>query len=350
MNRPKISIIIPVYNAENYISRCIQSLIEQTYPHFYVILVDDGSKDRSGVICDKYSSQDSRIRVIHKKNGGVSSARNCGLNHTIGEYVTFVDSDDYVSPYFLENFVVKLSEQEDVDLVAQSFWYNYEESGKKQLLELPEITIKDNLQLVKWFEDAKNVHNGFIWHRLFRAEIIKENNIRFPEDISFAEDGIFFINYLKTASNFILTSNPGYYYTVRNNSLTSSGKAVSLDVLMRTIRGYADALYGLKVSKENEDEHLNFSKRYVWRLLEGWIIRRFLHKKDLIQKALDATYLFCKEYDCCRISNVSYSEILLASVFRINNYRIRKNAVLAAITIRNLEMKFKRLFKYDKNK
>ena len=98
--RPKISVIVPVYNTEKYLDRCIQSILAQTYTDFELLLVDDGSTDSSGAICDKYAEQDSRVRVFHKENGGVSSARNQGLDNAKGEWITFVDSDDWVDREF----------------------------------------------------------------------------------------------------------------------------------------------------------------------------------------------------------------------------------------------------------
>ncbi len=101
MDNPKISVIVPVYNVEQYLPRCIDSILAQTFTDFELLLIDDGSRDNSGKICDEYAEKDSRIRVFHKENGGVSSARNVGLDNTCGEYVSFIDSDDWIGPSFL---------------------------------------------------------------------------------------------------------------------------------------------------------------------------------------------------------------------------------------------------------
>ena len=111
---PVVSIIVPVYNAEKFLRRCIDSILAQTYTDFELLLIDDGSKDSSGSICDKYAAKDERIRVFHKENGGVSSARNLGLDHAQGEWVTFVDADDYIEENFLKSFEGNL----DADLVV----------------------------------------------------------------------------------------------------------------------------------------------------------------------------------------------------------------------------------------
>ncbi|MGN0202626.1 MAG: glycosyltransferase family 2 protein, partial [Candidatus Cryptobacteroides sp.] len=111
MDCPKISVIVPVYNAESTIRRCVDSILAQTFTDFECLLIDDGSKDRSGEICDEYAAKDSRVRVFHKENGGVSSARNVGLDNAKGEWVTFVDSDDWIDSYYLSSFEI----EEEID-------------------------------------------------------------------------------------------------------------------------------------------------------------------------------------------------------------------------------------------
>ena len=113
MSNPKISVIIPVYNAESTLRRCVDSVLAQTFTDFECLLIDDGSKDRSGAICDEYAARDSRIRAFHKENGGVSSARNLGLDNATGEWIAFVDSDDWAGEKYLESF----SEYLDADLI-----------------------------------------------------------------------------------------------------------------------------------------------------------------------------------------------------------------------------------------
>lgn len=108
MENPKISIIVPVYNAERYLHRCIESILAQTFKDFELLLIDDGSKDNSGYICNEYAGKDERVKVWHKENGGVSSARNVGLDNVKGEWVTFVDSDDYISSNYFDNLLAEL--------------------------------------------------------------------------------------------------------------------------------------------------------------------------------------------------------------------------------------------------
>lgn len=119
MDKPLISIIIPVYNSDKTINRCVDSILSQTFNNWELLLIDDGSTDRSGELCDEYSAKDQRIKVFHKKNGGVSSARNLGLNNVKGEWITFCDSDDFVYPNWLKNYVDNISD--GIDLICQAF-------------------------------------------------------------------------------------------------------------------------------------------------------------------------------------------------------------------------------------
>ena len=124
---PKISVIVPVYNEEKYLRRCIDSILAQTFTDFELLLIDDGSKDKSGEICDEYAEKDLRVRAFHKLNGGVSSARNIGLDKARGEWICFVDSDDYVNNIFLEKWQL----QSTVDLIIQGYW-NVVNDGKNK--------------------------------------------------------------------------------------------------------------------------------------------------------------------------------------------------------------------------
>ena len=124
MNTPFISIVVPVYNVERYLPRCIESILRQTYTNFELILVDDGTPDRSGIICDRYAERDSRIRVIHKENGGVSTARNTGIDAAKGEWITFVDSDDWVSDEYLKTLTTHLHNN-SYDLVIGGFEFRH---------------------------------------------------------------------------------------------------------------------------------------------------------------------------------------------------------------------------------
>ncbi len=190
---PKISIIIPVYKAEAVLSRCLQTIISQKYTKWECILVDDGSPDNSGKICDEYSSADNRFIVIHKVNGGVSSARNCGLEKANGEWVMFVDSDDW-----LEGDLLSCTEdiEQESDLVI--FDTITQKQGKQLRYHYSPVILKGedfNKRLMYYYE---NSHPALLspWAKLFKREVINKNNIRFDERIKFAEDRLFNFDFL----------------------------------------------------------------------------------------------------------------------------------------------------------
>ena len=208
-----VSVIVPVYNVEGYLAECLDSILVQTYSNIEIILIDDGSTDASGTICEKYALADKRIRVIHQKNGGVSKARNTGLSLIQGEYFSFVDGDDTIDASFIELMVHEMSEN-DVDLVRLS-WYRGDvkktyfapfNSEGKYLVGL------NNLNDLLWFAN--------IWG-LFRSECLQ--NIRFDEQLKYAEDNLFvFEFFLKSKKQrMLLIDKPFYHYRIVNSSATN---------------------------------------------------------------------------------------------------------------------------------
>lgn len=161
----QISIIVPVYNAEKFLVRCIDSILAQKYKNFELLLIDDGSKDSSGHICDLYAEKDARIRVFHKENGGVSSARNLGLEKAKGEWITFCDSDDYVKDFWLDNFIKNIDAT--TDFVCQGYEASNAISGKC----LIGVKAEANAELIL----EKINHNdllGYVFTKIFRKNII----------------------------------------------------------------------------------------------------------------------------------------------------------------------------------
>lgn len=206
-----ISIIVPVYNAEQYLHRCIDSILAQSYTHFELLLIDDGSKDASGAICDEYAARDCRVRVFHKENGGVSSARNLGLDNAQGEYITFCDADDYVGPDWLAAYSEAIAN--NVDLAIQGYYaIDGDNTVEKQLQPHSGNSIKAKRQLITSLM-SQGMY-GYLWVKLFRRAIIEEHAIRFDAQSTFREDEQFFSKCLEYTSSFIYTDRVGYYYIV----------------------------------------------------------------------------------------------------------------------------------------
>lgn len=205
----KISVIVPVYNTEKYLRRCIDSILAQTYTDFELLLIDDGSTDASGVICDEYAKQDSRVRVFHKPNGGVSSARNLGLDNACGEWITFCDADDYVYPEWLQNYDIE--GVSDEDLINQGAKSNADIFRDTNLVS--ELSFSFDGSPSEFIEEStQNGLFGYLWIKCFRKDIIEERQIRFDIDVGFQEDELFITEYLKHATNIKSVNKIGYYY------------------------------------------------------------------------------------------------------------------------------------------
>lgn len=215
MSAPKISIIVPVYKAENYLSRCVDSLLAQTFQDFEILLVDDGSPDRSGKICDEYAKKDNRVRVFHKENGGVSSARNLGIEQGRGEWIIFCDSDDWVDVNWLEQYCEALLE--DVDMVFQGY---VREDNHKQVLHVWKDCLEKAMLNIIYGLELRNLF-GWTWIKIFRADIIKRYAIRFNVNISKNEDTIFTLEYCLHIHKIRVLSVAAYHYRNTPFSLVS---------------------------------------------------------------------------------------------------------------------------------
>lgn len=214
-----VSVIVPVYNVAPYLTECIESIINQTYEHLEIILVDDGSTDGSGAICDDYARQDPRIKVIHKENGGLSSARNAGMDIMTGALVSFVDSDDYLVLTMIERCVQKFRAYPQVDVVRFA-WLEFDDAGKQNLIYSIETNDKifspeEGLKL--WMK-AECSHSA--WSSVFKAELVRE--FRFKEGV-YAEDLEFMLKlYLAKPINTLFIQDALYMYRVNNQGITQS--------------------------------------------------------------------------------------------------------------------------------
>ena len=297
MKEPTISVIIPVFNVEKYISRTIDSVISQSYLDWELVLVDDGSTDNSGTICDSFAAANPKIKVVHQKNSGVSVARNRGIMESNGRYCCFVDSDDWIEPTYLSNFLVP--NFTDYGCVLQSFYVDEESSSESKLHLLPQSIIKTSAELVCFLETTKGVHNGFLWHRLFDLKLIKKHDLGFPPGVSFAEDGVFFLNYLLYTDNFYISEKAGYHYIIRSGSLTSKGKKQSRSTYYSLLENYVDTIEKLIKKDSPDTEKIDALRLYIRRLVYSWLLVRCMNNKsDYYSNAL-----FIKDH----LSNTDFS-------------------------------------------
>ena len=211
-----VSIIIPVYNAKNYLKKCLNSLIGQTYRNIEILLIDDGSSDDSLSVCQRYAEIDSRVKVVHKGNGGVSSARNLGLKHVSGKYVCFVDADDWMTKNAIELLI------NNMEKCNSDFCFGSAEAvgvikKEKYGINSGWVIEKSNTEQFVQYTDTLRTELG-PWAKLFKARIIQKNNIRFPEDVKYGEDRIFIWKYIYHCS--ILSSVPNVVYKYSQLNLT----------------------------------------------------------------------------------------------------------------------------------
>lgn len=209
---PKISVIVPVYNTEEYLPRCIDSILAQTFTDFELILINDGSTDNSGEICDEYAAKDKRIIVIHKENGGVCSARNKGIEIAQGEWIAFVDSDDIISPTYLSDF--PKNKENDMELCGiVSF------NGESFVSSQPEVNYTGE-DLVQYYEELFSYRaNTSPWAKIIKREILQKYQIKFDINITLTEDTVFILALLNYVCKIHIIPNTNYYYNSPNNSI-----------------------------------------------------------------------------------------------------------------------------------
>jgi glycosyltransferase involved in cell wall biosynthesis len=271
MNSPLISIIVPVYQVEKYLEKCINSIIAQTYKNLEIILVDDGSTDNCPAICNRFQSEDSRIKVIHQENGGLSHARNVGLEHATGDFIGFVDSDDWIEPNMYEILMSVLQESE-TDIAVCNRQVEYDDSKPIQ------INLKSPEKMLYSPEDAlRKIFNGgsfiffYVWNKLYKRNVLA--NIKFPNG-KFHEDILWTTQVLGNAKGIISVDYPLYHYIKRSESLTCNdsmalrrGKDIieMFSLQIAYIHEHYPNLEKLAIIKFQNTclrEYLNFSLKY----------------------------------------------------------------------------------------
>ena len=253
-----ISIIVPIYNVENYLERCLDSILKQTYKKIEIILVDDGSTDKSGTICDEYAKKDNRIKVIHKKNGGLSDARNHGLAIATGDYIGFVDSDDYIAEDMFET-LYNLNEEfkSDISIVSYYEYYN----GKL-------ISVRDSEQKISMnkVEAIKELLidtriQSYAWNKLFKKDLFKDLN--FPTGKNF-EDIATTLLLFEKANKVVLFESPKYYYLRRDDSIIGVRNT-------KTYTDYLEVIYDKYLYLKNKYPEIEIYNGYNYLINMIWV-------------------------------------------------------------------------------
>ena len=230
--RPMVSIIVPIYNAEQYLRRCVDSILNQEYTDFELLLVNDGSTDASGDICEEYGAQDPRVIVIQKENTGVSDSRNRALDRARGKYLQFLDSDDWITPDATRLFV-RAAEEYGCDMVISDFYRVVgERLSTKGDIEEEGVLTREEFA-AHMMENPADFYYGVLWNKLYRRDIVEEHNLRMDTDINWCEDFMFNLEYIRYAKVFYALHAPIYYYVKRKGSLASQGINISKTVKMK---------------------------------------------------------------------------------------------------------------------
>ncbi len=260
----KVSVIVPVYNAEKALERCIDSILNQEYKDLELIAVDDGSKDHSGEILDAYAKADPRVIVIHKENSGVSDTRNRALDIAQGEYVQFLDADDWI-PADSTKVMVRAIEESGADLVTADFYRVVGNNiARKGSITTSEVLTRQ--EYAEWMMDSPaDYYYGVLWNKLYRRQIIEQYHLRMDKTLSFCEDFVYNLEYILRCRTIIPLQIPVYYYVKTEGSLVSQNLNFSRIVQMKTsIYEYYNAFFKQVLDKkEYSQERINIARFLV---------------------------------------------------------------------------------------
>lgn len=325
-----ISIIVPVYQVENYLERCLESILKQTYSNFEVILIDDGSKDQSANICEKYAQKDSRIRVFHKENGGLASARNKGIERANGDWYCFIDSDDYIKEDYLE-YLLNLCIKNNADISCCNYDIVYEDISnvdKNIKLDEQESNQIYSSEKFTYLLICDKIAN-YAWNKLYRSTLWK--NFRFDENYRIYEDMVTLYKVAAEGRKAVFGCEAKYFYVQRSSSLLHTNKELG------NLLDYFNVL-------ENQEQYINnnhicTSKNVPFKLLKIENYRRYInycieHNEKINFKIKDMTNIlkdkkqiikFFFYRDIFDIKSIISNIILLFSIDLYVKQRIKRN-------------------------
>ena len=293
----KISVIVPIYKVEQVLKRCVDSILSQTYENLEIILVDDGSPDQCPAICDAYARQDARIKVVHKKNGGLASARNAGMKAVSGTYLFFLDSDDWLEENGIEQ-LYKTAEQYNVDFVKyraiRTGWPGMEENAPCRVEQVRELTeglyTRERIvhEIYPRLLATPQLTMGAVvgaWGALYNMEFINRNHLAFYEEVKFSEDLIFSANVVRAAQTFYFIDTPGIYHYYYNPMSISKSFRVGRWESCKSLIKYCEKDFK-KVDEYNFEEELYY--------LKWFCIMLALNERKYL-KTYKEKYRYCKE-------------------------------------------------------
>lgn len=319
-----ISIIIPVYNSEKYLVCCLERIINQTYQNIEIILIDDGSKDGSSKICDEYARKDKRIKVIHKQNNGAAAARNTGLDNASGEYIAFVDSDDYIELNMYQE-MMKINQQYDCDLVLCDC---YKENESTKIIFTHDIRegYYDKDMLYKEYFPTLLMTNSVDYPPtisncvcLFKRKLIEENNLRYKEGMRFSEDLLFGSQAAYYTNSFYYMKNKAFYHYVFNNESVTHTFFSNKWIMMRSLYEYIKEFFG-NVEDFDFSKQINISLLYFIYHCISEINNSDMDKKNkLLEISMILKDIEVKEmFKCLKIStlNINWKLKIITCIYK----------------------------------
>ena len=294
MENYKISVIVPIYKVEAYLEQCISSITKQTYKNLEIILVNDGSPDNCGQLCDIYAKKDSRIKVIHKKNGGVSDSRNVALDIATGDYIGFVDGDDWININMYE-ILINEAKNEDADIVECKFKNIYDRDCKIDTKKVIDKKIFNGEEAIKQHLNGKYFYRC-VWNKIYKKELFRD--IRFP--LGKTAEELYIIHKLFYRSNKLISIDfQGYYYYIRDNSAMRIG-GVKLDMF---------TFEGMKIQHEFICERLPNLKPRMDKLYINCLLKSYVRCKKNIYNTEDTQHYECIIIDELRRKDINTSGI-----------------------------------------
>lgn len=317
IHSPKISVILPIYGVEHCLPQCIDSILNQTFTDFELLLIDDGSPDNSGNICDEYALKDNRIRVFHKENGGVSSARNWGIDKARGEWIYFSDSDDELYPNALEILTKYINQ--DIAYVMAGYNILNEDREEIYSIDIRKVKIINNQEAISQMflpEDYK--YHGYLWNKLFKLSLIKQNKLLFDENIYFNEDRLFNVLYLIKLANHkcFYTTEPVYKYFERGiGAIASLNKAYN-PKFQTDLAAFLQMLAALQPSKNKKNIELCKRASYNSYRYNIYLMKKFKSYNKVLDKQMYNNL-------CKQISIIDIVYIRLGNIIRLIKSKLK---------------------------
>lgn len=333
---PKVSIIVPVYNAQKTLVRCVDSILNQDYTDFELLLIDDGSKDDSGTICDAYAAKDQRVRVIHKENSGVSDSRNLALDEARGEYLQFLDSDDWITPN-ATRLLIEAAEQNNCDMVISDFYRVIGErlSHKGSIDEDGVLSREEFASFM--MENPADFYYGVLWNKLYSREIVEKHHLRMDSKISWCEDFMFNLEYIRYCENIYVLQVPIYYYVKTKGSLVSQSMSLTktIKTKMMVFEYYTDFYKQVLTEEEYEKKRIQIYAYLMDMASDEMVLPTLISNSKKIGEERSQTNAVLGSGDSYFVEDYRYRKLMayyLEPVAIKNEFTIQEARILLALS------------------